>query len=270
MERSFESSGLRGPLWQATLVHALVVFLGVLPAFSRRPPSVEKATAPFADLEVHSLDPLEAARLLSMGSNQAVPSLADLPREASRRPQSGPLELQLPELPARPGAVPLPQPRQGPPSRRLLESGREAPRERSAIETLERRGLMDASRLRRPLELPRGNLERPTPSLSGPRVIELEGQVLGALTLYREEPQLAPELVQSGAAGVVWVEMRLDAEGLVQDALVVTGSGNRGLDEAALAAARRWRFDPVGLEAAGTRRCRYRFRIDGSAGPGGN
>jgi TonB family protein len=265
MERSFEYAGLRWPLLQASMVHVLVIFLGVLPAINKRPAAKEEPR-PYADLQVLAIDALQAQRLLSLGSERAAPRLAELPREASTRPQSGP----LPQLSGRPNLVTLPQPRQGAPSRRLLETGTEAPRERSQIETLERRVLLDANLLRRPLELPRVPLDRAVPGLAGPRLVELEGQLLGALTLYREEPSLSPELLRSGAAGVVWIEMRLDPEGLVQDALVVTGSGNPALDEAALAAARRWRFDPLALERAGTRRCRYRFRIDSTREGGGN
>jgi periplasmic protein TonB len=58
------------------------------------------------------------------------------------------------------------------------------------------------------------------------------------------QPQYTDEARSANVEGVVKVEFRIDANGDVVDARVISGLGH-GLDQAALAAAKRWKFNPA-------------------------
>jgi|SRR5450432_1680572 len=60
----------------------------------------------------------------------------------------------------------------------------------------------------------------------------------------RVQPQYTDEARSANVEGVVKVEFRIDANGDVIDAHVISGLGH-GLDQAALAAAKRWKFSPA-------------------------
>jgi len=60
----------------------------------------------------------------------------------------------------------------------------------------------------------------------------------------RVQPQYTDEARSANVEGVIKVEFRIDANGDVVDARVISGLGH-GLDQAALAAAKRWKFTPA-------------------------
>ena len=62
-------------------------------------------------------------------------------------------------------------------------------------------------------------------------------------SIDRAQPQYTDDARSANIEGVVSVEFRIGPDGQVIDARIVKGLGH-GLDEAALAAAKRWRFNP--------------------------
>jgi protein TonB len=56
--------------------------------------------------------------------------------------------------------------------------------------------------------------------------------------------QYTDEARSANVEGVVKLEVRIDANGDVVDARVISGLGH-GLDQSALAAAKRWKFNPA-------------------------
>lgn len=266
MEREFESPGWRAPLGLAALLHTAVVLTGVwspLPAPARAPAELPKP----APLQLVALDALDGARLLSSAAATPRPGLAEPPRQGR-----GDLRL-APEDPAPAAAAsrrpPSPWPagdRAAPPAR-LLEARGDPGRGSSRLDRL-RPPPRSLGELLGSAPLPAGEQASAPPAPPGqPEPILLEGRVLDALTLYRESPRLGPEAIQAGLAGVVLVEFAVDPEGFVESATVVESGGHGALDQAALSAARRWRFDPRALDRAGQRRCRYRFQIDAQRPP---
>ena len=63
-------------------------------------------------------------------------------------------------------------------------------------------------------------------------------------TLFNPAPNYPPDAVQDRRSGVVRVQIRVGTDGRVLRAILVGASGTPSLDDAALAAARRWRFVP--------------------------
>jgi protein TonB len=80
----------------------------------------------------------------------------------------------------------------------------------------------------KPSDAPSGCIEEPTK----PKAIE------------KAQPQYVDEARAANVEGVVKVEFRVGADGEVIDAKVLQGLGH-GLDQAALAAAKRWKFNPA-------------------------
>jgi protein TonB len=62
--------------------------------------------------------------------------------------------------------------------------------------------------------------------------------------IEKAQPQYVDEARAANIEGVVKVEFRVGADGEVIDAKVLQGLGH-GLDQAALAAAKRWKFSPA-------------------------
>ncbi|HKQ70770.1 MAG TPA: energy transducer TonB, partial [Polyangiaceae bacterium] len=60
----------------------------------------------------------------------------------------------------------------------------------------------------------------------------------------KAQAQYVDEARAANVEGVVKVEMRVSATGEVVDAKVLSGLGH-GLDQAAIAAAKRWKFNPA-------------------------
>lgn len=72
-----------------------------------------------------------------------------------------------------------------------------------------------------------------------------------------------------GWEGVVVLRLLVDEQGNVAQVSVTTGSGCALLDEAAVNAARRWRFEPAregDRPIAMTHEVRFRFRLDNPTG----
>ena len=60
------------------------------------------------------------------------------------------------------------------------------------------------------------------------------------------KPAYPPESLKAGDEGVVLIELSLNASGIVEEARILW-SGCKRLDEAALTAVRRWRYEQVQL-----------------------
>jgi protein TonB len=266
MERAFQSPGWRTPTAIAAGLHAAVVLTGVWPT-AAGPAAAPEEPRSLRPLELTALDPLQSARLLSSVGGASRPGLAEAPRAAGTGPRLAPEATPLEPLAARRPAWTLPEGGRAAPPARLLEARGEQAREHSRLERL-RPPPRSLAELLGAAPLPAPEAASAPSELPGqPLPILLEGRALDGLTLYREQPWIGPELQQSGLAGVALVEFAVDPEGLVESVILVEGSGHEALDRAALAAARRWRFDPRALERAGQNRCRYRFQIDARRGP---
>jgi protein TonB len=218
-------------------------------------------------VEVTALDALESARLLSSAGGASRPGLAEAPRAPGLGLRLAPEARPLEPLGARPPAWELPEGGRAAPPARLLEARGEGAREHSRLERL-RPPPRSLGELLGAAPLPAPEAASAPSGLPGqaPPIL-LEGRALDGLTLYREEPWIGPELQRSGLAGVALVEFAVDPEGLVGGVVLVESTGHEALDQAALTAARRWRFDPRALERSGQPRCRYRFQIDTRRGP---
>uniref|UniRef100_UPI001E2FA5EB energy transducer TonB n=1 Tax=Roseomonas rosulenta TaxID=2748667 RepID=UPI001E2FA5EB len=77
-------------------------------------------------------------------------------------------------------------------------------------------------------------------------------------------PDYPPESRRRGEEGVVRLALRVGSDGSVEAAEVAVSSGHPRLDQAAVEAARRWRFRPAmqgGLPVAGTLSTAVQFRL---------
>jgi len=85
-----------------------------------------------------------------------------------------------------------------------------------------------------------------------------------AQATYAPAPAYPPTARRRGVEGRVIIRLTVAADGVAASATVVQSSGDAALDEAALAAARRWRFDPAlrgGAAAAETIEVPFVFRL---------
>ena len=67
-------------------------------------------------------------------------------------------------------------------------------------------------------------------------------QIARADHAFNPPPDYPSALLERGVGGVVWLRVRVERDGRAADVQLLRGSGQRLLDEAALAAARGWRF----------------------------
>ena len=67
-------------------------------------------------------------------------------------------------------------------------------------------------------------------------------QIARADHAFNPPPDYPLALLERGVGGVVWLRVRVERDGRAADVQLLRGSGQRLLDEAALAAARGWRF----------------------------
>ena len=81
----------------------------------------------------------------------------------------------------------------------------------------------------------------PKPSDNGDGCVE---EPTKPKSVDRAQPQYTDEARSANVEGVVSVEFNIAADGQVIDARIVRGLGH-GLDQAALAAAKRWKFNPA-------------------------
>lgn len=77
---------------------------------------------------------------------------------------------------------------------------------------------------------------------AAPSFAERPGVVDGVPVVERVPPEYPPRAVRQGQEGTVLLRVDLDAAGLPLAVAVERSSGHRLLDQAALAAVRRWRF----------------------------
>lgn len=91
----------------------------------------------------------------------------------------------------------------------------------------------------------------PPPAAPPPVVAAPASTALRAVS--QPEPRYPPEALRAGQSGEVQVEFTVNPDGSVVNARVVRADPPRVFDREAVAAVRRWRFEPVG-EAVTTRR----------------
>ena len=85
------------------------------------------------------------------------------------------------------------------------------------------------------------------------------------VAVFSPAPQYPIEALRSGEEGTVLVLVTVDAAGLPSDLVIEKGSGSRALDHAALAALRRWRFQPAlrqGVPVGGALKIPVNFKTD--------
>ena len=88
----------------------------------------------------------------------------------------------------------------------------------------------------------------------------------GATPLTQPRFVYPPESERRGEQGTVVLLLEVDAQGRVAEVTVLSSSGYRALDRAAIEAARRWRFRPAlrgGLPVESTVRAPVTFRLQG-------
>jgi TonB family protein len=95
-----------------------------------------------------------------------------------------------------------------------------------------------------PGESPNDPLQ-PTPLSALPKVVRRSGAVLQASAIRRVEPAYPMSARSAHITGSVAVEIRIDHSGAVVDAKAINGP--RELQDAAIEAARQWRFQPTTL-----------------------
>lgn len=95
-----------------------------------------------------------------------------------------------------------------------------------------------------------GTAEAATPAAAQAKANEPASPVQLKRTRY-VAPEYPPEAMHKKLAGEVRVRVTVQADGKVKDAVVVSASPAGVFDEAALAAARKWRFKPLGKDDSG-------------------
>ena len=79
---------------------------------------------------------------------------------------------------------------------------------------------------------------------SGPPVYQPGGSVTRPVVLYREEPDYSDEARKARLQGVVTIYIEVNERGLPQNLRILRPLG-MGLDEKAIEAVRRWKFEPA-------------------------
>ncbi|WP_149193399.1 energy transducer TonB [Luteimonas suaedae] len=91
----------------------------------------------------------------------------------------------------------------------------------------------------------------PEPSRDGPGFVENEASATAAaatrapVAVETPAPRYPSSALRRGDSGEVVLQVRVGADGSAQAVEVVRGSNSRALDRAAVAAVRRWRFQPA-------------------------
>lgn len=75
--------------------------------------------------------------------------------------------------------------------------------------------------------------------------VELPNTVNDLRAISTPQPKYPPEALRSGTSGEVVIEFTVDVDGSVASARVVRGNPPRVFDRAAVAAVKRWRFQPI-------------------------
>lgn len=79
--------------------------------------------------------------------------------------------------------------------------------------------------------------------------------------LYMPRPDYPPAARRRGVEGVVVIAVEVHGDGHCEGAHVVSTSGSEALDEAALGAVRRWKYEPRPGGTPETRRVRFVFKL---------
>jgi protein TonB len=91
----------------------------------------------------------------------------------------------------------------------------------------------------------------PLPPAAPRGPVRIGGQIVAPALVYRVEPKYPDMAVLAKVAGVVILEATVDADGLVESVKVLRGRG-LGLDQAATAALKQWRYSPLVLNGHAT------------------
>ena len=120
-----------------------------------------------------------------------------------------------------------------------------------------------------PVELPPIQATPAPPSNSAPVAIPTDGAPIEATSLAvtsRYEPAYPPASRRENEEGTVRLRVLVDETGRPQDVRVLKSSGHSRLDEAAVAAVKRWKFKPATQEAHAVKawtQVAVQFRLDG-------
>lgn len=109
---------------------------------------------------------------------------------------------------------------------------------------------------------PKQAAKAPEPQ-SRPKIEECADPLVKAKPKRQVQPPYPDAARESGTQGVAKVEVQIDENGRVRSARVVAGLGH-GFDEAALAAAKQWTFEPAsrcGKPEGSSRTLSFRFQI---------
>jgi protein TonB len=120
-----------------------------------------------------------------------------------------------------------------------------------------------------PVELPPIEAQAAPPSNSAPVAIPTEGTPIEATSLAvtsRSEPVYPPASRRENEEGTVRLRVLVDEMGRPHEVRVLKSSGHSRLDEAAMAAVKRWKFKPATQEAHAVKawtQVSVQFRLDG-------
>jgi periplasmic protein TonB len=93
----------------------------------------------------------------------------------------------------------------------------------------------------------------PKPSNTTPTATAASGSLQKLLKLKRyQAPDYPPEAATRGVGGVVTVAFTVDVKGTTRDIKVTASNPEKLFDRAAVAAVRRWRYDPVEVNGVPT------------------
>lgn len=228
-------------------------------------PAERPATAPEPPAQT------PAARLVETRLPESEPAPPAADRAPAQPPDLRPAEVTPPATPATPLASPTPA---TPAGYRLLTSTSSTAPEIAVPVRVETAvpGPATGGTAAKLLEAPQPRpVERPAPAQTqAPAPAVPLGRVPARLT-YRPEPVYPPAARREGQVGTVRLRLEVRADGRVGEVLVAETSGFTLLDQAAVKAARTWRFDPARENdhpVAEWRRVAVEFRLEnGPQGP---
>lgn len=214
----------------------------------------ELAFASVASLEAEppAPEPLEFSGPEAVPAAAAEASLDPLPPEA---PEAEPLATPLGSQP------PLDLERRGRPARGAAAAeARPSTPEQAPSESHAEAAEAPAERAEETTPPAQAPQAEPAEEAASPPASSAGGGSGQPVLLEAPEPVYPPRAIQLRKQGSVLIAVELGADGRVQAAVVLESSGFEPLDQAALEAIRRWRFEP----GSGTRfEHRFRFELGG-------
>ncbi len=267
-ESKLERKRWRGAVLLSFGLHFLVLAFGNW-AFDAGDSEDGEGVGEVNTVEIVALSPEEVARLLSRKGAPQAPRLMEAPDPSRRSVVQGPAPLDLVRpiqnlrsAPTTPQAVMLDVPRV------LLETDSSGLLTHAAVEILDAPWQSELSggggsgqgsgQLPAPDRAGLGELEVGSEGTAGDAAPLLDGRTANLFTLYRELPRYTRAMQEAGMEGSGTLLIELDALGRVTRTTVLESTGHAALDESAIEALDRWRFDP---KALANREPPYRFRV---------